>query len=98
MCTPYLRDAAELSPRRVPRIGWRQSRCSEVALRQLEVCLDLVVELAVVAAESDEREQALKGTSRAHAFASRNRATSALACSQLVTSTWSCLAPAWVSA
>ena len=68
-----------------------------VAFGHLEMRLHLVVELAIEAAGADERQQAAKEPARRHDLASRNLATSAVARSQLATSTRSWRVPAAVS-
>ena len=85
-----------LPPRRITRLGRREARRHAVALGKLEVRPNLGLELSIEPPAPDEGEESLPGTPH-QAFASRKRATSAVACCQLLTSTCSCFAPAFVS-
>ena len=92
----HLGDAAESLPGSVACVLRREPRGDGVAFGKLEVRQDLVVQLLFEPAVPDQREQPLHEAPRAHDLASRKRATSALACSQVATSTCSCRAPAFV--
>ena len=66
-------------------------------LRQFQMRLDLVVQFAIQAIAADQRQQAIDEAPEAHALPSSTRDTSARVCSQLATSTCSCIAPVLVS-
>ena len=91
-------DAAEPLARRPPGVLGREAGGDQIAFRELEVRHDLGVELGVQLAGAAEGEEPLHDAPRAHALASRKRATSAVARSQLATATRSCSAPVSVSA
>ena len=93
----HLLDAAELPPGFAARLDRIEPARDRIAFRQLEMRDHFVVELALDARRSEQGEQAREPAFDGHALASRMRATSAAACSQLATSTCSCFAPARVS-
>ena len=93
----HLRDAAEGTSRLEPRLLGRQPAGEAVLLRQFQVRLHLVVQLAIQAIAADQRQQAIDEAPEAHALPSSTRDTSARVCSQLATSTCSCIAPVLVS-
>ena len=91
-------DAAEALARGPPRVLGRETGGDQVAFRELEVRGNLGVELRVHPAGAAEGEEPVDGAAQVHALASRKRATSAVARSQLATATRSCSAPVSVSA
>ena len=91
-------DAAEALARGPSRVLGREPGGDEIAFRELEVRGDFGVELRVHLPAAAEGKEPVNGAAGAHALASRKRATSAVARSQLATATRSCSAPVSVSA
>ena len=91
-------DAAEALARGPSGVLGREAGGDQIAFGELEVRRDLGVELRVHFPGAAEGEEPVNDAARAHAFASRNLATSAVARSQLATATRSCSAPVSVSA
>ena len=88
-------DTPETAARRPPRFLRRQAGGDAVTLRQLEVRDHFAFELPLEAPGPDQRQQPANDVH--HDFASRKRATSAVARSQFATSTRSWRLPAAVS-
>ena len=90
-------DAAESQPCAASRFASRQARRDAVGLGHLEVSSDFALELAIETASPKKRGELMRDPADVHAFASRTRATSAVAFSQFATSTRSWRAPVFVS-
>ena len=89
----HLRDAAEGPSGLDPGLVRSEPARHAVALGQLQVRRHFVVELAIEAVLTPQRQQPLEPATERHALASRMRATSAVACSQCATSFCSWVAP-----
>jgi len=93
----YLFDSPESPPRRPPSLFGRQSCLPRISFRHLQVRLDLSFQLQIQPAAPHQRQDTFDSSTPPHGAASRNRATSALACSHFWTSASSCLVPALVN-
>ena len=93
----HLLDAAELSQGVAARFRRIEAARDRIALGEFEMRAHFVAELPFEAIGANQRDEACEPAFDGHALASRMRATSAAACSQLATSTWSCFAPARVN-
>src|SRR5687767_4075749 len=94
----HLLDAAKLAPGLPARLRGGQSARQRVALGELEVRGHLVFQLALEPRFTKQRQHTRESATYPHDLASRMRATSAAADSQLATSTRNCFSPLLVSA
>ena len=90
----HLLDSPEAPASGAPRFFGREAASHAVPFRQLQMGENLVLQLTVQMALAQQGQQAIGEAADGHDDAARNRATKAVAFSQLAISTDSCFRPA----